>query len=164
VIQTQVRIRTPCQADAEAVHAFLAGLSASTQYQRFFTGLGSVSPSLVRDLTAVTPRQQVLLAMLGPEVIGHAMAATNRDGAIELGVVVADGHRHEGVATRLIRALIERSALAGACQLRFDVLCENLLVLDWIRRSLPGTTFERDGYTLTGHAPISIDLVTSPAA
>jgi GNAT superfamily N-acetyltransferase len=164
VIQTQVRIRTPCEADAEAVHAFLAGLSANSQYQRFFTGLGSVSPSLVRDLTAVTPTQQVILACLGPEVIGHAMAATNREGAIELGVVVADGHRNAGVGTALIRTLIERSVLPGVSQLRFDVLCENQLVLDWIRRGLPGTTFQRDGYTLTGHAPITLELVATPAA
>src|SRR2546423_9985049 len=113
VNQTQVRIRTPCETDLEAVHAFLSELSASSQYQRFFTGLGSVSPSLVRDLTTVSPTRQVVLATVGPEVIGHAMAATNRDGAIELGVVVADGHRHGGIATQLIRALIERSVLAG---------------------------------------------------
>jgi len=164
VNQTQVRIRTPCVADSGAVHAFLAGLSATSQYQRFFTGLGSVSPSLVRDLTAVTPKQQVVVATVGLEVIGHAMAATNKDGAIELGVVVADGHRHEGVATRLVRTLIERSVLAGAGRLTFDVLCENRLVLDWIRRSLPGTTFERDGYTLTGHAPLTLALVDASAA
>ena len=164
VNQTQVRIRTPCEADLGAVHAFLAGLSANSQYQRFFTGLGSVSPSLVRDLTAVTPTQQVVLATVGPDVIGHAMAATNRDGAIELGVVVADGHRHGGVATRLVRTLIERSVLAGVGRLRFDVLCENQVVLDWIRRSLPGTTFERDGYTLTGHAPLTLALVDASAA
>lgn len=164
MIQTQVRIRTPCESDTEAVHAFLAGLSANAQYQRFFTGLGSVSPSLVRDLTATTPRQQVCLAFHGPEVIGHAMAVINRDGFLELGVVVADGHRNAGVATRLLRTLIEGSVLAGAGQLRFDVLCENQLVLDWIRRSLPGTTWERDGYTLTGTAPLSLELVASPAA
>jgi len=164
VIQTQVRIRTPCETDTEAVHAFLAGLSANTQYQRFFTGLGSVSPSLVRDLTTVTPRQQVVLATVGPEVIGHAMAATNQDGAVELGVVVADGHRHEGIGNRLVRALIERAVLGGAGQLRFDVLCENQIVLDWIRRGLPGTRFERDGYTLTGHAPLTLELVANPAA
>jgi len=164
VIQTQVRIRTPCETDGEAVHAFLAGLSANAQYQRFFTGLGSVSPSLVRDLTAVTPRQQVCLAFHGPEVIGHAMAVINKDGMLELGVVVADGHRNEGVATRLVRTLIERSVLAGVARVRFDVLCENYLVVDWIRRSLPDTTWERDGYTLTGIAPISLAAVASPAA
>jgi GNAT superfamily N-acetyltransferase len=164
VIQTQVRIRTPCETDTEAVHAFLAGLSASSQYQRFFTGLGSVSPSLVRDLTAVTPRQQVVLATVGADVIGHGMAAVNQDGAIELGVVVADGHRFEGIGTRLIRALIGWAVLGGAGQLKFDVLCENQFVLDWIRRGLPGTRFERDGYTLTGSAPLTLELVATPAA
>jgi ribosomal protein S18 acetylase RimI-like enzyme len=164
VIQTQVRIRTPCATDKEAVRAFLAGLSANSQYQRYFTGLGSVSPSLVRDLTAVTPRQQVVLATCGPEVIGHAMASTNKDGAVELGVVVADGHRRQGVANRLVRTLLERAVLAGMGRLRLDVLCENQLVLDWIRRGLPGTRFERDGYTLVGYAPLTLALVTSPAA
>lgn len=164
MIQTQVRIRTPCETDAQAVHAFLAGLSPNSQYQRFFTGLGTVSPSLVRELTTVTPRQQIVLATLDLEVVGHAMASVNKDGAIELGVVVADSHRHQGIATVLMRTLIERSVLAGVETLRFDVLCENQLVLDWIRRSLPGTTFERDGYTLTGYAPLSIELVRSPAA
>jgi acetyltransferase len=164
VIQTQVRIRTPCESDAEAVHAFLAGLSANAQYQRFFTGLGSVSPSLVRDLTTMTPRRQVLLATVGSEVIGHGMASVNRDGALELGVVVADGHRQQGIGTRLINMLLEQAALAGVAELRLDVLCENQLVLDWIRRGLPDIHFERDGYTLTGVAQLRIAQVTSPAA
>jgi len=54
--------------------------------------------------------------------------------------------------------------LAGVDRLRFDVLCENQLVLDWIRRGLPGTHFERDGYTLTGHTPLTLELVANPAA
>ena len=164
MIQTQVRIRTPCETDTEAVRAFFAGLSANSQYQRFFTGLGSVSPSLVRDLTAVTPRQQVVLAIVGPDVVGHAMTATNKDGAIELGVVVADGRRNEGIGTLLVRTLIERAVLGGGGRLRFDVLCENRFVLDWIRRGLPGTRFERDGYTLSGSAPLTLELVATPAA
>lgn len=164
MIQTQVRVRQPSVTDAEAVHAFLAGLSPNAQYQRFFTGLGSVSPSLVRDLIAVTPRQQVVLALLGPKVIGHAMATTNSAGMLELGVVVADGHRRQGVGNGMIRALLEQAVLAGANQLRLDVLCENQLVLDWIRRGLPGTEFEREGYTLIGYAPLHLELFSAPAA
>jgi ribosomal protein S18 acetylase RimI-like enzyme len=163
VNQTQVLIRPATVADAEAVHAFLAGLSPNAQYQRFFTGLGSVSPSLVRELVTVTPRQHVVLATRGVEVIGHAMASTARGGAVELGVVVADAHRGRGVATHLIRALLEHAILAGADRLRLDVLCENQLVLDWIRRGLPGTRFERDGHTLTGYAPLDLSVLTARA-
>jgi ribosomal protein S18 acetylase RimI-like enzyme len=164
VNQTQVGFRAPCAADVEAVRAFLAGLSAGAQYQRFFTGLGSVSPSLVRELVAVNERQQVRIATLGPEVIGHAMAAMARDGrSVELGVVVADGHRGRGVATRLMRELMEYAVLAGVGRLRMDVLCDNQLVLDWIRRGLPGTVFERDGHTLTGYAPLNPDVLADPA-
>jgi GNAT superfamily N-acetyltransferase len=163
VIQTQVRVRLAGAADAEAVRAFLAGLSTDAQYQRFFTGLGSVSPSLVRELVTVTPRQQILLATLGDEVIGHAMASATRDGrSVELGVVVAEAHRGHGLATRLMRALIEHLILTGAAdRLRLDVLCENQLVLDWIRHRLPDTTFERDGYTLTGYTPLDPALLGS---
>ncbi|HEV2778186.1 MAG TPA: GNAT family N-acetyltransferase [Actinophytocola sp.] len=161
MIQTQAHIRPAGPADAEAVRAFLAGLSRNAQYQRFFTGLGSVSPSLVRELVTVTPRQQVMIATLGDEVIGHAMASAARDHAVELGVVVADAHRGRGIATRLMRALLEHAVLAGADRLRLDVLCENQLVLDWIRRALPDTVFERDGYALTGHAPLGPDLLTT---
>lgn len=160
--QTQVTFRAPSVIDTEAVHAFLAGLSANAQYQRFFTGLGSVSPSLVRELVTVSPRQEVMIATLGPAVIGHAMASKTRDNqAVELGVVVAEGHRGRGVATRLMRTLIEHAVLAGASRVRLDVLCENLLVLDWVRRSFPDISFERDGHTLTGYAPLSPAVLTA---
>jgi ribosomal protein S18 acetylase RimI-like enzyme len=164
VIQTQVRVRDATESDGEAVRAFLAGLSTSAQYQRFFTGLGSVSPSLVRELVAVHPRQNVVLAVRGADVVGHAMASINRAGAVELGVVVADGHRHRGLATRLIRELLHRAVLAGAEELRLDVLCENALVLDWIQRRLPDTVFEREGNTFTGHAPLPVADIATPAA
>jgi ribosomal protein S18 acetylase RimI-like enzyme len=164
VNQTQACIRTAIESDAGAVRDFLAGLSANTQYQRFFTGLGSVSPSLVRELVTVTPGQRIVLATSGPEVIGHAMASTNASGAVELGVVVAEGHRNRGLATRLIRILLEQVAANGADRLRLDVLCENQLVLDWIRRGLPDTLFERDGYTVTGSASLTSAMFAAPAA
>lgn len=164
MIQTQVCIRTATEADAGAVRAFLAALSPDTQYQRFFTGLGSVSPSLVRELVTVTPRQRILLAVAGTEVVGHAMASTNAVDAVELGVVVADGYRHRGLATRLIRGLLEQVIEAGADRLQMDVLGENELVLEWIRRSLPETLFERDGYAVTGHAPLTRAMIDVPVA
>jgi ribosomal protein S18 acetylase RimI-like enzyme len=164
VNQTQVCIRTATPDDAEALRAFLACLSPNAQYQRFFTGLGSVSPSLVRDLITVSPRQQVVLAMLGSEVVGHGMASASANGAIEFGVVVGDSHRQRGIGNRLIRALIEHAVHTGSERLQFDVLCENQLVLDWIRRGLPDIRFERDGYTLTGFALLHLGLVAAPAA
>jgi GNAT superfamily N-acetyltransferase len=164
VIQTQVGIRAATEADTGAVRAFLSGLSPVTQYQRFFTGLGTVSPSLVRGLVTETPRQRIAIAVSGREVVGHAMAATNPAGAIELGVVVAEAHRNRGLATLLISVLLERAILAGADRLQLDVLCENQLVVDWARRGLPDATFERDGHTLTGHAPLHPAMIAAPAA
>jgi len=151
-------------ADRDAVRDFLAGLSATRSTSASSTGLGSVSPSLVRDLLTVTPHRQVMLAVVGSEVVGHGMAVVNSAGAVELGLVVSDRHRPPGVATRLARMLVERAVLAGAERLQLDVLCENRLVLDWIRRSLPDTRFERDGYTLVGSAPLNVVVLAAPAA
>jgi GNAT superfamily N-acetyltransferase len=117
----------------------------------------------VRGLVTPTPRRRNAIAECGGEVVGHAMAAVNSAGAVELGVVVADGHRNQGVATRLIGLVLEQAAGAGAGALKLDVLCENQLVLDWIRRSLPDTRFEREGHTLTGHAALPA-LLAVPAA
>jgi GNAT superfamily N-acetyltransferase len=153
--QTLICIRPARDTDTEAVHRFLADLSPDAQHRRFFNGLGLVSPSLVRQLVAVTPRQQVNLALLGEVVIGHAMTTTAADGVIELGVVVADGHRRQGVATMLVRDLLQDAAKRGVDQLRLDVLCDNHTVRDWIQPGLPGTRFERDGHTLTGYARFS---------
>lgn len=165
MVQTQVCVRAADPADANAMRDFLAGLSTNTQYQRFFTGLGSVSPSMVRDLLTVTPNQQVMLAVCGSEVVGHGMAVLNKAGAVELGLVVSDRHRGQGVATRLARMLIENAVLTGADRLQLDVLCENRLVVDWIRRSLPDIRFERDGYTLVGFAPLTVVVAAAvPAA
>jgi GNAT superfamily N-acetyltransferase len=156
VNQTQVLIRPPCDADADAdaVHVFLAGLSAHAQYQRFFTGLGLVSPTLVRRLVAVTPRQQAMLALIGPDVVGHAMWTAAADGVVELGVVVGDRHRGHGVATRLLRALGEQAPRGGMDLLRLDVLCENQQVINWIQRRVPGMRLTREGCSLTGVAPL----------
>jgi GNAT superfamily N-acetyltransferase len=164
VIQTQVCIRAATPADADAVRTFLAGLSAMSQYQRFFTGLGSVSPSLVRGLVTQTPRQRIALAVRGGAVVGHAMAAVNTAGAVELGVVVADGHRNRGLAGSLVGELLRQAVRSGANRLQFDVLCENQLVVDWIRRSLPDARFDRDGHTLTAHAALHPAMFTVSAA
>jgi ribosomal protein S18 acetylase RimI-like enzyme len=165
VIQTQVCVRTAGERDAQAVRSFLVGLSTYAQYQRFFTGLGAVSPSLVRQLVAAMPRRHSVVAVLGNEVIAHGMAAVNAAGEVELGVVVAEAHRRRGLATQLVRMLLDRAAAAGAGRLRMDVLCENTLVLDWIRRGLPDTEFLRDGHTLTGLTVLgAVPVATSPAA
>ena len=156
MVHTEIRIRLAGEADAASVRGFLAGLSTETAYLRFFTGLGSVSPRLVRNLVSVTPRQDVAIALDDSAVIAHAMATTVEAGVVELAVVVGDRHRRQGIATRLLGDLLERAAERGARRLRLEVLCENSLVLDWIRRSLPNTRLERDGTTVTGYADLPV--------
>lgn len=153
-MQTRIHIRLAGEADAASVRGFLAGLSPQAQYLRFFTGLGSVSPHLVRALVRETPRQEVAIALDDTAVIAHAMATTVESGVVEVAVVVGERHRRQGIASRLLEDLLERAAARGARRLRLEVLCENALVLDWIRRSLPHLRLERDGTTYTGYASL----------
>lgn len=154
VILDTTHIRPAEPTDAEAVRVFLDGLSPSAQHGRFFTALGCVSPSLVRALVTSTDRRQHFVAVLGFQVIGHAMAGLTSSGALEIAFVVADHHQRQGIGTRLVRTLVSHAMSSGADRVVFEVLCENQPVLDWLPRVLPGTRFERSGYTMIGSAPI----------
>ncbi|MGH3716161.1 MAG: GNAT family N-acetyltransferase [Micromonosporaceae bacterium] len=158
--QTQPLIRIARPHDAEAVRRFLTGLSPHAQYLRFFQELGSVPAGMIRHLVAMSPRQLALLAWDGDEVVGHAMAAcAGRPHAVDIAVVVADAYRGAGLGDRLIRDLVDIVSRYGAAEVHSDVLTGNHLVLDWMRRRLPGVRFEPDGATVAAHGQL-----TSPAA
>jgi acetyltransferase len=144
---TQV-VRVARPEDAESVRRFLAGLSEASVYRRFLSPLHWVSPSLLRHLTTVDRRTLVLLAWDGDIVVGHAMAVCMGEGTVDLAVVVADDHQHAGVGHHLMHALIRALARAGVSRVHSDVLSENRVVLDWLRRLVPGIHLVCSGPTI----------------
>lgn len=158
--ETQLRIRVAQPHDGEAVRRFLTGLSPHAQYLRFFNELGSVPAGMIRHLIAISPRQLALLAWDGDDVVGHAMAAcAGRPHAVDVAVVVADAYRGARLGDRLIRELLDIVTRYGVAEVHSDVLTSNHLVLDWMRRRLPGVRFEPEGPTVTAHGQL-----TTPAA
>lgn len=158
--ETQLRIRVAQPHDGEAVRRFLTGLSPSAQYLRFFNELGSVPAGMIRHLIATSPRQLALLAWHGDDVVGHAMAAcAGRPYAVDVAVVVADAYRGARLGDRLIRELLDIVTRYGVAEVHSDVLTGNHLVLDWMRRRLPGVRFEPEGPTVTAYGQL-----TTPAA
>jgi acetyltransferase len=145
--QTQVVVRVARPEDVEAVGRFLGGLSVTTTYRRFLSPLHWVSPSMLRHLTAVDRRRLVLLSWQGDTVVGHAMAVCLGEGTVDVAVVVADAHQHAGVGHDLMHALLGTLARHGVTRVHTDVLSENRLVLDWLRRLVPDIHFVRSGPT-----------------
>lgn len=134
-------IRPARPGDGDPVRRFLDGLSPTSRYQRFFSELPKVTDALIQSLVT----ENALLAWDGGAVIGHGMAAQVGD-AVDLGVVVAEAYRRQGIGGRLVRELT-----AGAPEIRCDVLCGNFFVLRWLRRRMPQMRVERAGDTITVH-------------
>jgi ribosomal protein S18 acetylase RimI-like enzyme len=154
--------------DADALRAFLTGLSLRSRYLRFFAGALPVTASFLGRMTGgVTARGEVVDALLVTEagpcpdreiVIGHGMSTDTRDDAgrpvTELAVVVSDQRRGQGAGSALIRALTARAQARGATALLLDVLAENRVMLALIAHYFPAA-----GYTRTGpYTTVTVQL------
>jgi ribosomal protein S18 acetylase RimI-like enzyme len=155
----RIAVREPGDADHEPLRRFLCGLSLATRYQRFFSGAWRVTPDLAAAMGSVTPEQVVLLALDGEAVVGHAMAACPSGSPADIGIVVADGYQHQGIGRALAHGLAGALGPRGLARVRCDVLSENYLVLDWLRRSLGHVRLERDGGRTVVHGALGPDRV-----
>jgi acetyltransferase len=151
-----VGIRPARAGDREAVRAFLAGLSLDSAYRRFFTGIGSPSPTLVRRLVEVDhARRETVLGLVGHQVVGLADCARLADGhTVEVGVVVADAWQRLGIGPRLARTVLDLAVARGASTLRVHALADNGRVARMLRRRWPDHLPTRDDTTLVWDLPL----------
>jgi GNAT superfamily N-acetyltransferase len=136
-------IRPSGCADLAALGAFFAGLSLHTRVKRFFAPV-SPGPAMLRRLGGTAGQADVLVAVRGGVIIGHAMAvdqavdqavdrASPEAGLItDIGVVVADAWQGRGVGAALMRALLGRAQARGVTGVSMDVLPSNRAVLAMI--------------------------------
>ncbi len=149
-----VTIRSPDPADVAALTGFLDGLSTRTRVQRFFAPVRP-TPALVRRAcgqAGPAGHADVLLAMHGGGIIGHAMAvdrAAEGDTVTEVGVVVADAWQGQGVGSALVRALLRRAQARGVTSLSMDVLPGNHQALAMIAGHWPAARSRRDADCVT---------------
>jgi len=119
---------------------FVAGLSSTTAYLRFFSGIGRMPTALLRRLVEVDhARTEAYVAWHGGEVIGHASYAQVPDDAtgVEIAVVVTDAWQRHGLGRELISEALAAAVRHGFAALHIRVLAENRRVDRWIRRSWP---------------------------
>lgn len=160
-------IRRPCNSDREPIREFLTGLSPRARYLRFFSGAPPVSGAMLRILAGGSPRTDVLVATTGNGmIVGHAMAGDQAGpgGALrtEIGVVVADGYRGQGVGSALVRQLVARAEVRGVTAVVMEVLAENRQVLTMIADHWPVASEERSGAYLTFSARLQPEVPSWP--
>jgi GNAT superfamily N-acetyltransferase len=141
--------------DSGRIGDFIAGLSMSTQFLRFFACVARPSSSLLRALTGADGRADVLVATdRAGTVVGHGMAVdrTTTDGirVADVGLVVADRSQQRGVGSALMGMLAQRAGGRGASELVMDVLPGNDRMLAMIDRRWPDARreFGRDSVTI----------------
>ena len=150
-------IRPSSAADAGALADFFAGLSVRTRYLRFFAPV-TPGPGMLRALSGADGRAEVVVAVRGGVIIGHAMAADQAGPrgarAADAGVVVADAWQGQGVGPALMRALAARAWARGVTSLTMDVLPGNHRMLAIIAAAWPAARAEDSGGFRTFHCPL----------
>jgi GNAT superfamily N-acetyltransferase len=108
---------------------------------------------MLRILAGGSAHTDVLVATWDGVIIGHAMAGdrTGPAGTLltEIGVVVADDYRGQGVGSALVRQLVARAEVRGATAVVMEVLAENRQVLTMIADHWPVASEERSGAYVT---------------
>jgi acetyl coenzyme A synthetase (ADP forming)-like protein len=125
-----LRLRPPSAADAEAVLAFLAGLSDRSLYLRFH-GIRQVDPALAESLLDPDWAETGALAgWLGDRVVGLANYVRLRDpSTAEAAFVVADEEQGRGIGMRLLEQLASRASETGISRFVAEVMAENRAML-----------------------------------
>ena len=146
-------------ADAEALVALHARLSADTIYRRYFGVRPHLSPADVERFTRVDGRTRfALVAVRGSDLV----AVTRYEGrpgesSAEIAVVVDDALQHQGIGRLMLERLVDVAREAGLRTLAADVLAGNVAMLALLRTlGLPRRT-ESDGDTVT----VLVDLPRS---
>jgi GNAT superfamily N-acetyltransferase len=140
-----VLIRPASSGDADSLRAMFARLSPETIYRRFHSPFPRVPEwAVARFLEG----GEVLVAVAGEEMVGHAMGVRSADGReAEIAVLVEDAWQSAGVGKLLLSGLAAEARKRGVEVLTCEALGENLRVLD-----LVNSLFSEVGYAVAGGA------------
>ena len=141
-------VRPVSSADREALGAMLSRLSSRTIYERFHAPYPSVPAwALAGMVEADHDDKEALVAIVGEDVVGHAMYVREGSGhEAEFAVVVEDGWQSRGVGRLLLDELAAVAASRGIELFTGPVLGENRRALEALAAIFPGMRYAvRDG-------------------
>ncbi len=116
--------------DHVLVHLF-DSLSPQSVYQRFFTAMPELTPSMARYLATVNyTNRMAVVAEANGELMGVARyERTNDPALVEIGLVVGDPWQGRGLGRILLREIFRAAQANGLRCYRADVLAENRRML-----------------------------------
>jgi len=134
--------------DAESEQSFVRRLSPEARQFRFMGALSELSPEMLARFTQIDYRREMaLVAIVGQgdaaRQTGVARYVINPDDeSCEFAIVVSDEVQHQGIGTRLMKALMEAARDHGLTEIQGTVLARNAPMLDLM--SELGFTVSRD--------------------
>jgi len=136
----RVRLREVRADDLDEVRQAFDRLSAESRYMRFMSPMRQLSPRMLEE--TVHPQQKRDLALVaetdapdGIDIVAGARCLVQPDGeTCEFAVTVADGWRRVGLASRLMRELVEAGRARGLKHMEGYVLSTNQGMLDLASR------------------------------
>jgi RimJ/RimL family protein N-acetyltransferase len=136
----RVRLREIRPDDREEVRQAFDGLSSESRYTRFMSNVKELSPQMLeRVVHKQTERELGLVAEIDASdgidiVAGARYYIQTDDGRCEFAITVADGWQGVGLASRLMRELIQAARVRGLKQMEGFVLAGNSRMLNLARR------------------------------
>ena len=117
--------------DEQALVEIFNRSSPQTVYQRFFSALPELSPSMAHHLSHVNYKDRfALVAEVDRGPVGVARyERTDDPGLIELGLVIMDEWQNRGLGRILLREIMRAAEQNGIYRFRADVLAENRRML-----------------------------------
>src|SRR5215211_2172936 len=151
-----VRIRPLLAGDDDSLREMLSRLSRETIHKRFHLPMPHVPEWLLAYLTDVDHLdEEALVALVGDEIVGHAMYARQEAREAEMAIVVEDRWQSRGIGRLLLGRLAEEACRRGTGSFTGTVLGENRDALRFFSSVLLKAKFEiKDGmYNL--HSPLT---------
>jgi acyl-CoA synthetase (NDP forming)/GNAT superfamily N-acetyltransferase len=156
-----IHLRPPGPGDRAGLLALNAGVSDQSIYNRFFILDRHVADAYVdRLLRPPDDDHEALLAFIGTELVGVGAFERFGPAVAELGLLIGDAARHQGVGTLLMEHLAAAARPRGISRFVAEILAQNVTMLRAVR-SLGFTTTSRieDEVVL-----LSFDLAEGAAA
>jgi RimJ/RimL family protein N-acetyltransferase len=136
----RVRLREIRPDDRDEVRQAFDRLSSESRYTRFMSHVSELSPQMLeRAVLRQTERELGLVAEInapdGIDIVAGARYYVEGDGeSCEFAITVADGWQGVGLASRLMRELIQVARLRGLKHMEGFVLAGNNAMLNVARR------------------------------
>jgi GNAT superfamily N-acetyltransferase len=159
--EPDLRVRTASSEDEQGLRRMFSRLSPQSIYLRFHIPYPKVPEWAVTSfIESNRPRKEILLAVVGEEVAGHAMYVLSDEGRdAEFAIVVEDQWQSKGVGKFLLSRLAEEAQRRSVETFSGFVLLENRRMLGLIK-----SVFSEATYTIEGGAYHIVVPLDSPEA